>query len=105
MDHARARATHEFGLRVRKLRDRAGLTQDALAALCGRSRSWIAELEGGGDPRLSDALTLARRLADLVGGSSVAEMLLGPEADEIVAVGHAEARAERKAVPRPVRAG
>ncbi|HXM57529.1 MAG TPA: helix-turn-helix transcriptional regulator [Candidatus Dormibacteraeota bacterium] len=52
-----------IGERVRVLRLRRGLTQARLAHLVGRSERWLIDFERGGvDPRLSDALALARVL-------------------------------------------
>jgi transcriptional regulator with XRE-family HTH domain len=53
-----------IGERVRTYRLRRGLTQARLAHLVGRSERWLIEVERGGvDPRLSDALALARVLS------------------------------------------
>jgi len=52
-----------IGERVRTYRLRRGLTQARLAHLIGRSERWLIDVEHGGvDPRLSDALALARVL-------------------------------------------
>ena len=52
-----------IGERVRTYRLRRGLTQARLAHLVGRSERWLIDVERGGvDPRLSDALALAREL-------------------------------------------
>src|SRR3989442_14496682 len=52
-----------IGERVRAFRLRRGLTQARLAHLIGRSERWLIDFERGGvDPRLSDALALARVL-------------------------------------------
>jgi len=52
-----------IGERVRTYRLRRGLTQARLAHLIGRSERWLIDMEGGGvDPRLSDAVALAREL-------------------------------------------
>lgn len=52
-----------IGERVRTYRLRRGLTQARLAHLIGRSERWLIDVERGGvDPRLSDALALAREL-------------------------------------------
>ena len=64
-----------IGERVRTYRLRRGLTQARLAHLIGRSERWLIDVEQGGvDPRLSDALALARELCvavdDLAGGST-----------------------------------
>jgi transcriptional regulator with XRE-family HTH domain len=56
-------ATTAIGEQVRAHRLRRGLTQARLAHLIGRSERWLIDVERGGvDPRLSDALALARVL-------------------------------------------
>ncbi|HEY4028093.1 MAG TPA: helix-turn-helix transcriptional regulator [Candidatus Dormibacteraeota bacterium] len=56
-----------LGEQVRTYRLRRGLTQARLAHLIGRSERWLIDVERGGvDPRLSDALALARVLCVLV---------------------------------------
>lgn len=67
-----------IGERVRTYRLRRGLTQARLAHLIGRSERWLIDVERGGvDPRLSDALALARELCvavdDLAGPAPVEE--------------------------------
>ena len=53
-----------IGERVRTYRLRRGLTQARLAHMIGRSERWLIDVERGGvDPRLSDALALARVLS------------------------------------------
>jgi transcriptional regulator with XRE-family HTH domain len=64
-----------IGEQVRTHRLRLGLTQERLAHLVGRSERWLIEVERGEvDPRLSDALALARALrvgvAELTGEPS-----------------------------------
>ena len=64
-----------IGERVRTYRLRRGLTQARLAHMVGRSERWLIDVERGGvDPRLSDALALARVLSvavdDLAGRST-----------------------------------
>jgi DNA-binding XRE family transcriptional regulator len=55
------------GERIRTYRLRRGFTQVRLAHLIGRSERWLIDVEGGGiDPRLSDALALARVFRVLV---------------------------------------
>jgi transcriptional regulator with XRE-family HTH domain len=61
-----------IGGRVRRLRDRRRLTQEALAGLVGRTRRWLIAVEQDGvDIRLSDLLRLADALQipapDLIG--------------------------------------
>jgi transcriptional regulator with XRE-family HTH domain len=52
-----------IGAQVRAHRLRQGLTQARLAHMIGRSERWLIDVEGGGvDPRLSDAVALARVL-------------------------------------------
>lgn len=65
-----------IGEQVRIYRLRLGLTQERLAHLVGRSERWLIEVERGEvDPRLSDALALARVLrvgvVDLTGEPAV----------------------------------
>jgi transcriptional regulator with XRE-family HTH domain len=62
--------TSTIGGHVRSYRLRRGLTQARLAHLVGRSERWLLDVERGDvDPRLSDAVALARvlrvRLDDL----------------------------------------
>jgi DNA-binding XRE family transcriptional regulator len=62
--------TSTIGGHVRSYRLRRGLTQARLAHLVGRSERWLLHVERGDvDPRLSDAVALARvlrvRLDDL----------------------------------------
>jgi DNA-binding XRE family transcriptional regulator len=53
-----------IGERVRTYRLRRGLTQARLAHLIGRSERWLIDVEHGEvDPRLSDAVALARVLS------------------------------------------
>jgi DNA-binding XRE family transcriptional regulator len=71
-----------IGERVRTYRLRRGLTQARLAHLVGRSERWLIDVERGGvDPRLSDALALARELCvavdDLAGATMPAEQRTG----------------------------
>src|SRR5215472_9780352 len=63
-----------IGDQVRTYRLRRGLTQARLAHMIGRSERWLIGVERGGvDPRLSDAVALARVLRvavdDLAGGA------------------------------------
>ena len=69
--------TSTIGGRIRSYRLRRGLTQARLAHLVGRSERWLLDVERGDvDPRLSDAVALARvlrvRLDDLAPESAVA---------------------------------
>jgi transcriptional regulator with XRE-family HTH domain len=60
-----------FAMRLRTLRLKKGLTQDALAKKIGVSRGYLARLEmGRHDPPLSRLRTLAKAL-----GVPVAELL------------------------------
>jgi len=52
-----------IGDHIRSYRTRRGLTQQQLAHLIGRSERWLIDVERGEvDPRLSDAVALARAL-------------------------------------------
>ena len=60
-----------FGMRLKELRERRGLTQEKLAELAGVSRAYLSRLEMGlHDPPLSRLRALAKALkakvADLV---------------------------------------
>jgi transcriptional regulator with XRE-family HTH domain len=71
-----------IGERVRTYRLKRGLTQARLAHLIGRSERWLIDVERGGvDPRLSDALALARELCvavdDLAGRAAPVEERAG----------------------------
>jgi DNA-binding XRE family transcriptional regulator len=53
-----------IGDHIRSYRMRRGLTQEQLAHLIGRSERWLIDVERGEvDPRLSDAVALARALS------------------------------------------
>ncbi|MBD0330402.1 MAG: helix-turn-helix transcriptional regulator [Thermoleophilia bacterium] len=55
---------HRFAANLRRYRERAGLSQEGLAAACGLHRTEISLLERGGrEPRLSTIVRLARALA------------------------------------------
>jgi transcriptional regulator with XRE-family HTH domain len=69
------RASSRFGERLRKARDAAGLSQTGLADRAGLSRSWVAEIELGDEPRLKHAILLATVLQEY--GTDVVELLLG----------------------------
>ncbi|MGD9485283.1 helix-turn-helix transcriptional regulator [Streptomyces sp. TRM70308] len=64
--------TPTFGRRVRRLRERAGMTRPVLGGLVGRSAEWVKAIECGrlGTPRLS----LLLRLADVLGVADLAEL-------------------------------
>src|SRR5256885_7206074 len=77
-----------IGERVRVFRLRRGLTQARLAHLVGRSERWLIDFERGGvDPRLSDALALAR--------------VLGVGVDELAGYSAPVARRAGRPPPRP----
>ena len=60
----------EIGRRIRRARDKAGITQEELAAAVGLSRTSIANLEAGRQGLcLEDAAAMARKL-----GTSVDEL-------------------------------
>ncbi|WP_175412024.1 XRE family transcriptional regulator [Streptomyces sp. TRM64462] len=61
-----------FGQRVRRARERAGLTRPVLAGLVSRSADWVKSIENGqiGMPRLPMLL----RLAEVLGVDDVAEL-------------------------------
>ena len=56
------RAKSEIALMVKRLREKAGLTQAELAQKIGTSQSVIARLEGGNDTR-TPSLSLLSRIA------------------------------------------
>jgi len=57
-----------FAVRLKRLRERKGLTQEALAAKAGISRAYLARLEmGRHDPPLSRVRKLAKALRVKVG--------------------------------------
>jgi transcriptional regulator with XRE-family HTH domain len=77
-----------LGEQVRTYRLRRGLTQARLAHLIGRSERWLIDVERGGvDPRLSDALALARVLRVMV--------------DDLVRASTASAERAGRPPPRP----
>jgi transcriptional regulator with XRE-family HTH domain len=50
----------KFGLRIRQLRDAAGMSQEAFADRCGFARSYMSRIErGGANPSLDAIETLA----------------------------------------------
>src|SRR5258708_13432491 len=69
------RAIGGFGGRLRRARDAADLSQTVLANLSGLSRSWLAEIELGAEPRLHDAVSLATVLEEY--GANVVALLVG----------------------------
>src|SRR5258708_13463453 len=60
---------------VRREGDAADLSQTVLANLSGVSRSWLAEIELGAEPRLHDAVSLATVLEEY--GANVVALLVG----------------------------
>jgi transcriptional regulator with XRE-family HTH domain len=73
-----------FGLRLRRARERVGLSQSRLALHAGISRSRLAKFElGTQEPRLSEAVRLADVLAEL-GADAPAALLLGTDTSAIV---------------------
>lgn len=63
MDDLSAAVAQDFGAKVRKAREAAGLSQEALADLSGMSRTVISPLERGGHmPRLDTVIKLAGAL-------------------------------------------
>ncbi len=57
-----------FGGRVRALRAERGLSQEALAGLCGHGNSWLSRIEGDiTEPSLADLRALADGLKVAVG--------------------------------------
>lgn len=74
-----ARASHEFGQRVRERRLQVGLTQKDLAEKLNTSQSAVARLEAGGtQPRLQTILALSNALeVDWSIGQSGVGIVLG----------------------------
>ncbi|GGM03819.1 hypothetical protein GCM10010129_54170 [Streptomyces fumigatiscleroticus] len=68
----------QFGARVAELRRRRGLTQTELAAVIGRTASWVSQVERGIQP--VNRLDVLRLLAD---GLGVALNMLQPEAPDV----------------------
>jgi transcriptional regulator with XRE-family HTH domain len=67
-----------FGWRLRRCRDRVGLTQETLAERAGISRPWLARIEGGrAEPKVSDALALFDVLAEHSPGLNLEWLLAG----------------------------
>jgi transcriptional regulator with XRE-family HTH domain len=69
------RAIGGFGGRLRKARNEAGLSQAVLAHRADLSRSWLAEIELGTEPRLQDAIAIANVLKEY--GTDAVMLLLG----------------------------
>ena len=69
------RGRHTLGQRVRRLRNTAGLSQDALARAAGIGRVTLVRLEKGGQtPRFKTLEAIARAL-----GVGVSDLLVEPE--------------------------
>jgi predicted transcriptional regulator len=57
----RVEERRQLGLRVRKARERRGLSQKSVARLAGHCERYILDLENGRvDPRLGDLVDIAR---------------------------------------------
>jgi len=71
-EHTDIPTTATFGQRVRRARERAGLTRPVLGGLVGRSAEWVKFVESG---RLQmPRLPLLLRLADVLGIEDLAEL-------------------------------
>jgi transcriptional regulator with XRE-family HTH domain/tetratricopeptide (TPR) repeat protein len=58
-----AKGDAELGRRIRKYRERRGLSREALAPQVGRSKGWLLKVENGrSDPLYADLVLLAERL-------------------------------------------
>lgn len=56
-------ALHRVGMKIQQLREKRGITQEALAAKAGISRGYLARLETGRhDPTLTTLMKLAKAL-------------------------------------------
>lgn len=102
-------AAMDFTRRLKALRERADMSQDALAAACGRGQSWLANFErGDGYPRVPDIYKIAGALG-VHPGELFAEMPSqdGRHNDENLAQGlellylMADARPEDRELNRP----
>ncbi len=91
------------------LRERAGLSQDALAEACDHRQSWLGNIEGGnGYPRVPDLYKLAGKL-NIHPGELLADLPShsGRPDDETIAQGvellhlMADARPDDKRLQRP----
>jgi transcriptional regulator with XRE-family HTH domain len=69
----------EFGIKIRRLREQAGLSQEALAGLAGISREWLAKIESGKNPRLSVVIRVAAALAKCLPEVTIADLFEGYE--------------------------
>jgi transcriptional regulator with XRE-family HTH domain len=70
----------KFGTKVRRLREQADISQEALAGLAGISREWLAKIESGKDPKLSVIVKVAAALASCLPAVTVADLFEGYEA-------------------------
>jgi transcriptional regulator with XRE-family HTH domain len=85
--------------RMRELRDRAGISQQALAMAAGLSISVVAQIEQGQrpDPRLSTAVALARAL-----GVALDELVADPgTAAEAIELPEPQRKPHRHKRPKP----
>jgi transcriptional regulator with XRE-family HTH domain len=72
----------QFRFRLRRARERIGLSQEHLSALSAIHRSKLAKVELGlQEPRLSEALRIAEAIAGL-GGETVVSLVLGADTGE-----------------------
>jgi transcriptional regulator with XRE-family HTH domain len=69
----------KFGTKVRRLREQADLSQEALAGLAGISREWLAKIESGKNPRLSIIVKVAAALASCLPAVTLADLFEGYE--------------------------
>lgn len=69
------------GARIRRLRKRAGLTQEELGRLVGRSQAWVSGMEGGTIPLDSVALIVQVARALKVHPSDIAGAAIGLSTD------------------------
>jgi transcriptional regulator with XRE-family HTH domain len=67
----------EFGTKVRRLREKADLSQEDLAGLAGISREWLAKIESGKNPRLSVVVQVAAALATCLPEVTIADLFEG----------------------------
>lgn len=71
--------TSGIGVRLRQARERAELTQRALAEAAGMGRQWLVDVEGGRDPRVSDVVRLYEVLASRIKDLSLGWLLTGSD--------------------------
>jgi transcriptional regulator with XRE-family HTH domain len=70
----------KFGTKVRRLREQADISQEALAGLAGISREWLAKIESGRDPKLSVIVKVAAALASCIPAVTLVDLFEGYEA-------------------------